>query len=117
MSELMTLMFLYVLLILGSFKKKSFIFSLKPEVISNIESLLELWMDNNKIQYLPKDIKNLKNLMFLDLSKNKLKKLPNEIGECTALSDLYLSENEITELPETIGMKIFSFSKMIFVSF
>jgi Leucine-rich repeat (LRR) protein len=61
-------------------------------------------MDDNKIQYLPKEIKNLKKLMFLDLSKNKFKNLPNEIGDCTALSDLYLSENEISELPETIAI-------------
>ncbi len=37
-------------------------------------------MDDNKIQYLPKEIKNLKKLMFLDLSKNKFKILHNEIG-------------------------------------
>jgi len=49
-----------------------------PAEIANLTNLIELHLENNKLQSLPAEIGNLTNLKVLYLYNNKLKSLPAE---------------------------------------
>lgn len=66
-------------------------------------SLEVLLLNENKIEFIPKDIANLKKLRKLHLNKNKIKFIPFEIGELKALKDIQIKDNLIEEIPTVIG--------------
>jgi hypothetical protein len=74
-----------------------------PRDIARLSSLVELWLDGNRLASLPREIGQLGHLTHLSVAANFLEKLPPEIGELTSLESLDLSANMLTEIPPEIG--------------
>lgn len=90
--------------VVRNYKHNSIYFMLvQPGFIGELPALEELWLDHNKLQYLPPEIGNLKALICLDVSENKLEKIPEEIGGLSSLTDLHLSQNMLESIPDGIG--------------
>uniref|UniRef100_A0A3B3YC18 Leucine-rich repeat-containing protein 7 n=1 Tax=Poecilia mexicana TaxID=48701 RepID=A0A3B3YC18_9TELE len=79
-------------------------FSEMPEVLEQMHSLKELWLDNNSLQSIPGSIGKLRQLRYLDLAKNRIETLDSDVSGCEALEDLLLSSNMLQHLPDSIGM-------------
>ncbi|KAL1303184.1 hypothetical protein AAFC00_006609 [Neodothiora populina] len=65
--------------------------------------LEKLYLNQNKLQWIPAEIGLLRNLTFLDLSQNNLTELPAEIGMLTNLKTLLLVDNHLDHLPAELG--------------
>ena len=65
--------------------------------------LHEIYMNSNRLTFLPKEIGTLRQLRFLDLSHNQLTELPPELGMCTFLEGLMVFDNQIRTLPGELG--------------
>ena len=74
-----------------------------PESIGNLDSLFQLYLDDNELTTLPESIGNLSNLFYLILNFNSLTALPESIGDLGNLNFLDLGYNEIEYIPESIG--------------
>jgi hypothetical protein len=70
----------------------------------------------NNISIIPKEIKNLQSLLHLNLENQRLTLLPPEFKELTNLKKLYLSDNNFTTLPIEIcslkNLKILEMNRM-----
>lgn len=65
--------------------------------------LTSLFLNGNKLQYLPPAIGQLRKLTHLDLSQNELVELPSELGMLVNLKSLWLFDNQLETLPSEIG--------------
>ncbi|KAF2738205.1 hypothetical protein EJ04DRAFT_59765 [Polyplosphaeria fusca] len=65
--------------------------------------LTKLYLNCNKLSYLPDAIGQLRNLTHLDVSLNELRYLPPEIGMLTNLRQLLLFDNHLDNLPYELG--------------
>uniref|UniRef100_A0A3B4U6N8 Erbb2 interacting protein n=1 Tax=Seriola dumerili TaxID=41447 RepID=A0A3B4U6N8_SERDU len=74
-----------------------------PEVLEQLTGIKELWMDGNRLTFLPGMLGMLKQLVYLDVSKNNLEMVDEQICGCESLQDLLLSNNALTQLPGSIG--------------
>uniref|UniRef100_A0A674EZJ5 Erbb2 interacting protein n=1 Tax=Salmo trutta TaxID=8032 RepID=A0A674EZJ5_SALTR len=74
-----------------------------PEVLEQLTGIKELWMDGNRLTFLPGMLGVLKQLSYLDVSKNNLEMVDEQICGCESLQDLLLSNNALTQLPGSIG--------------
>uniref|UniRef100_A0A671WUD1 Erbb2 interacting protein n=1 Tax=Sparus aurata TaxID=8175 RepID=A0A671WUD1_SPAAU len=74
-----------------------------PEVLEQLTGIRELWMDGNRLTFLPGMLGMLKQLVYLDVSKNNLEMVDEQICGCESLQDLLLSNNALTQLPGSIG--------------
>ena len=74
-----------------------------PESIGDLQSLVLLYMPNNKLVTLPESIGNLKSLRHLDISDNALTTLPETIVNLNSLIRLEMNRNKLTTLPESIS--------------
>ena len=74
-----------------------------PEEIGDLESLEEMRLGQNQLVSLPESIGKLKNLVVLKLTYNSLRSIPESISECTNLGFLYLNRNNMEELPESMS--------------
>jgi len=63
----------------------------------------KLYLNYNKLTFLPPAIGKLKQLSHLDLSNNQLTELPVEIGMLVKLRNLLFFDNQITNLPNELG--------------
>ncbi|CAB1332625.1 unnamed protein product, partial [Coregonus sp. 'balchen'] len=73
-----------------------------PEVLEQLTGIKELWMDGNRLTFLPGRLGTLKQLTYLDVSKNNLEMVDEQICGCESLQDLLLSNNALTQLPGSI---------------
>ena len=71
--------------------------------IFHYDFLDKLYIDGNKLKFLPPAIKALRNLSLLDASNNELISLPPEIGTLLSLTTLRLFYNQIRTLPSQVG--------------
>ena len=63
----------------------------------------KLFLDHNKLSYLPSEVGQLRSLSHLDVSSNDLKAIPERIGMLINLKSLLLFDNDITTLPQEVG--------------
>lgn len=68
-----------------------------------MESLRELYADQNSLEMLPETLTECKRLEQVDFSENNISVLPTNIGELRDLTDVVLSQNSLTYLPDSIG--------------
>ncbi len=73
-----------------------------PNSIGNLSNLIYLVANFNNLNSIPETITNLTNLTFLDLGYNNIQYLPTLIGNMTNLEYLWLFDNQLTSLPESI---------------
>ena len=65
--------------------------------------LTKLYLNHNKISFIPPTIGRLRNLGVLDLSQNELRDLPAEIGMLVNLREFFLFDNHLETLPFEMG--------------
>jgi len=65
--------------------------------------LTKLYLNHNKISFIPSMIGKLRNLAVLDLSQNELRELPVEIGMLVNLREFFLFDNQLETLPFEMG--------------
>ena len=74
-----------------------------PEVMGNMSSLLELYLNETAIKELPLSVEHLTGLTKLDLRDSKnLSSLLENLGNIKSLERLDVSETAITELPSSL---------------
>ena len=64
-------------------------------VLAKLPNLKSLYLDNDRINYMPREMLQLKNLEYLSLRQNALKEFPKNINSLSHLKHLYLNENSI----------------------
>lgn len=69
----------------------------------NYGFLTKLYLNHNKITFIPPTIGKLRNLSVLDLSQNELSELPAEIGMLVNLREFFLFDNHLESLPYEMG--------------
>jgi CCR4-NOT transcription complex subunit 6 len=69
----------------------------------NYTFLTKLYINCNKLSYIPQSIGYLRNLTHLDLSLNNLQYLPPEIGMLVNLKQLLVFDNHLENLPYELG--------------
>lgn len=74
-----------------------------PAGIGELQDLINLKLNNNKLQELTFDVNNLVQLRYLNLSHNQLSQLPAEIKELRKLKCLCLDKNQFTTLSFNLG--------------
>ncbi|KAF2200969.1 hypothetical protein GQ43DRAFT_53082 [Delitschia confertaspora ATCC 74209] len=65
--------------------------------------LTKLYLNYNKLTYIPPAIGRLRNLVHLDLSVNELRDLPPEMGMLVNMKQLLLFDNNLETLPYELG--------------
>ena len=76
---------------------------LEDGYLDQIQGLMTLFLQNNRLEKLPWHFPRLRNLETLNISNNKFRKFPPELTLMENLGNLDISFNMITELPEDIG--------------
>jgi Leucine-rich repeat (LRR) protein len=71
--------------------------------VDNYNSVLDVILNDNKINKIPKIIFELNNLENLCLDQNLITEIPNSIGKLINLKFLSLHNNLITDIPDSIG--------------
>lgn len=74
-----------------------------PEQVFELSSLKYLYLGGNNIVNIPKNIWKLNNLQILSLGGNKIVDVPESVGCLTSLQALVLSDNLIEQLPTSIA--------------
>lgn len=77
--------------------------SVLPE-IGLLVNVRTLWLNTNRLEFLPPEIGSLINLETFYLTNNKLKSLPAEIGLLSKLKMLDLHNNRLKNLPPEMGL-------------
>lgn len=65
--------------------------------------LSKLYLNNNKLHFLPSSIGRLRQLVELDVSVNLIKEFPVEMGMLVKLRELLAFHNEIENIPDEMG--------------
>ncbi|KAF2758127.1 glucose-repressible alcohol dehydrogenase-like protein transcriptional effector [Pseudovirgaria hyperparasitica] len=65
--------------------------------------LTKLYVNHNKLTYIPAKIGQCRHLTILDFSLNELRSLPPEMGMLTSLTQLLLFDNKLESLPMELG--------------
>ncbi|KAF2743668.1 hypothetical protein M011DRAFT_496791 [Sporormia fimetaria CBS 119925] len=74
-----------------------------PPLFQYYTFLTKLYLNFNKLTFLPSAIGKLRSLVHLDLSLNDLRFLPSEIGMLVNLKELLLFDNQLETLPFEMG--------------
>ncbi|KAK6397301.1 hypothetical protein LTR65_006275 [Meristemomyces frigidus] len=77
--------------------------SMGATIFRHYPHLRKIYLNHNKLTWLPQQIGTMRMLTILDLSFNDLQDLPPEIGMLTNLKRLLLYENHLDDLPYEIG--------------
>jgi CCR4-NOT transcription complex subunit 6 len=72
-------------------------------VVFRYEFLTQLYLNCNKLTYIPPTIGKLRTLTHLDLSLNELRFLPPEMGMLVNMKQLLLFDNHLENLPYELG--------------
>ena len=79
-------------------------FSVWPGQISHLRSLVELRLDNNRLQDLPAEaFDGLSELQVLNLENNAIRSIPRAVARCSKMIRLHLSKNQLESIPESLG--------------
>lgn len=72
------------------------------KTVGQLPRIKKLWIDQNKIEQLPKDLSGLKNIRYLYAYSNNLKTLPEDLGALKRLWEIHLANNQFDTLPTQI---------------
>lgn len=76
--------------------------SLSPSLFL-LHTIKELQLNNNELEFIPKDIYKMKSLERLNFSYNKIRCIPPEIGRMVQLKELFFNDNLISTVPMELG--------------
>ena len=79
---------------------------LEDAYLDQIQGLLIIFLQNNRLEKLPWHFPRLRALVTLNISNNKFRTFPLVVTQLEGLRHLDISFNMITELPEEIGRMI-----------
>lgn len=65
------------------------------DILAKLPNLKSLYLDNDRINYMPTEMLKLQNLEYLSLRQNELKEFPKNINSLSHLKHLYLNENSV----------------------
>lgn len=65
-----------------------------------LTTLQELYLDHNKIKYLPDSLTALQSLRLLSVQHNLISSLPASLGSMRSLNQLHAAHNVITSIPK-----------------
>jgi len=71
--------------------------------IQVLKNVVELNLEDNRLEYLPPQFTRLRRLQFLNLAKNRLYELPPDIGNMSDLRELNLDINRLELFPDSLG--------------
>lgn len=74
-----------------------------PEQVLQLTSLKYLYLGGNNIVNIPKDIWKLNSLQILSIGANQITEVPDSVGALISLQALVLSNNQIEQLPSSIA--------------
>ncbi|XP_032517873.2 leucine-rich repeat-containing protein 58 [Danaus plexippus] len=74
-----------------------------PEQLLQLTTLKYLYLGGNVIINIPKDIWKLNSLQILSIGGNQITEVPESVGALTSLQALVLSDNQIEQLPSSIA--------------
>lgn len=74
-----------------------------PLSLEDLQSLEQLFLDNNRLASLPHSVGSLQRLLILSVRKNNLAQLPGSMPLLVNLQQLFVSENAIKEIPLMLG--------------
>ena len=77
-----------------------------PESISNLNGLKNLYISNNRIEYLNSDFGNLTELKILDAGYNYISEIPDSFINLENLEYLWLFNNDISYIPNICELDI-----------
>jgi Leucine-rich repeat (LRR) protein len=72
-------------------------------VLSQIDNLYTVWLDNNEIIKIPPEIGLLSKIGYLYLDNNALSTLPRELSKMSRLGGIWLGYNCFSEIPSTLS--------------
>lgn len=81
-------------------------FDCLPDVVTQISTLEELYINDQYVAYLPANIGRLRHLRVLEVRGNKLRFLPSSFSKLLNLIKLDIGQNEINKV---VGILIFFF--------
>ncbi|WVQ83638.1 hypothetical protein IAT38_005780 [Cryptococcus sp. DSM 104549] len=76
---------------------------LESVALNEVETLVSLKVQNNKLTSMPSYFAQMKSLKYLNISNNKFESFPSVVCEMSNLVDLDVSFNNITELPSKMS--------------
>ncbi|XP_022109788.1 leucine-rich repeat and death domain-containing protein 1-like [Acanthaster planci] len=71
--------------------------------ISQLTTLEEIYLDNNKLEAFPEKLCDLPRLRILKLSNNAIRQIPESISKMKTLQSLNMQSNRLTAIPKTVG--------------
>lgn len=95
--------------------RRNNIFLISKQVFTNLTSLTNINLNDNKLKILPIELYSLPDLRILKLNNNQISYLSSHIGKLTRLETFSISNNLLQKLPSAIkfltNMKKFDVSK------
>jgi len=74
-----------------------------PPALFKLEHLEFLDIQQNDLEYIPKEISQLKKLKCIDIRNNQINALPDSFMDILELAKLYLGNNTFTEVPKLLS--------------
>jgi Leucine-rich repeat (LRR) protein len=91
-----------ILSLAGFYVTSEGLFALKS-ALPNVHQIAEVYLEENRIVYIPKQYSIMTSVTHLNISKNQLSSIPDFIDCWKLMKSCYLQCNHIKEIPHTIG--------------
>jgi Leucine-rich repeat (LRR) protein len=91
-----------ILSLAGFYVTSEGLFALKS-ALPNMNQIREVYLEENRIIYIPKQYSVMTSMTLLNISKNQLSSIPDFIDHWNQMTCCYIQCNNIKQVPEAIG--------------